>query len=236
MEIQGQEVLSLQVALRHSTHLSIGWHHHEILRPKRDFLQMQLQEPECFLVHKWLVSWETRLVISRFLREISTRRSMSKSGTKKDYLSHYLRSPVKSTFKHLCKQTPLWCVVMSKMPQKPWRSRWPQERDVEQSAPTHARHTHCTSRQLGTTADQRYDVPRGWLQDACQMARVHWGTNCKGFVAREVHTMEPTGRQTSTKSAWEVVQKLLSDKHQSTMIHNFGNPLGIPCLSCTALT
>jgi hypothetical protein len=76
------------------------------------------------------------------------------------------------------------------MPQESWRSRWPQERDVEQSAPTHARHTHCTSRQLGTTAERRHDVPRDWLPDACQMARVHWGTRCNDFVARKVRTME----------------------------------------------
>ncbi len=65
-------------------------------------------------------------------------------------------------------------------PQEPQRSRWPGERDA------HSPHTHCTSRQLGTTADQRYDVPRDWLQDACQMARVHWGTCCKGFRSKEV--------------------------------------------------
>ncbi len=35
--------------------------------------------------------------------------------------------------------------------------------------------------------------------------------------------------QTSAKSTWEVVQKLSSDKQQSTLIHEFGNPLGIPC-------
>jgi hypothetical protein len=88
-------------------------------------------------------------------------------------------------FKCLCKQTPLWLVVMSKMPQEPWRSRWPQERDVEQSAPTHAHHTHCACNQLGTMANRRYDVPRDWLRDACQMARVHWGTRCKGFCCKE---------------------------------------------------
>ncbi len=138
----------------------------------------------CFLVHEWQVSEETRLVISRLLREISTRGSTSESGTGKDYLLHYLRSPVKSTFKHLYKQTPLWHVVMWKTPQDSWRSRWPQERDVEGSAPTQAHHTHCASRQLDTTADWRYDVPWDWLWDACQMARVHWGTCCEGLCSK----------------------------------------------------
>jgi hypothetical protein len=138
-----------------------------------------------FLVHKWHISEETHLVILRLLCEISTRRSMSKSGTGKDYLLHYLRSPTKSTFKYLCKQTPLWPILMSKMPQEPWRSRWPQERDVEQSTPTHVRHTHYNSRQLGTTANQRCDIPWDWLWDTCQMARVRWGNHCKGFHCME---------------------------------------------------
>ncbi len=185
VEIQGQEVLSLQDTLRCSTHLSIRWRHCKILRPTRDFLQMHLQEPECFLVHKWCFSEDTHLVISRLLRDISTRRFTSKSSTGKDYLLRYLRSPAKSTFKRLCKQTPLWLIIMKKEPQEPQRIRRPQERDVEQSALTHACHTHCASRQSGTTADRRYDIPRDWLWDACQMARVHWGTRCKGFCSKE---------------------------------------------------
>ncbi len=51
-----------------------------------------------FLVHEWCISEETFLVISRLLRQIFTRGSMSKSGTVKDYLSR-LRSSAKSTFK-----------------------------------------------------------------------------------------------------------------------------------------
>ncbi len=49
VEIQGQEVLSLQDALRCSTHLSIRWPHRKIFRPTRDFLQTHLQEPDFFL-------------------------------------------------------------------------------------------------------------------------------------------------------------------------------------------
>jgi hypothetical protein len=66
-------------------------------------------------------------------------------------------------------------------PQEPWRSRWLQERNAKQSVPNHVHHTHCASRQLGTTADQRYDVPRYWLWDACQLAKVCWGTRCEWF-------------------------------------------------------
>jgi hypothetical protein len=83
-----------------------------------------------------------------------------------------------------------------KKPQEPWRSRWLRERDVEQSAPTYARHTHCASRLLSTTANQRCDVPWDWLWDACQMARVHWGTRCKGFCCKEDphHCMKRSAR------------------------------------------
>ncbi len=72
---------------------------------------------------------------------------------------------------------------MRKEPQEPWRTRRPQERDIEQSAPTHARHTHCAFRRLGTTANQRYDVPWDWLWEACQVARVCWGTHCEKFCS-----------------------------------------------------
>jgi hypothetical protein len=48
--------------------------------------------------------------------------------------------------------------------------------------------------------------------------------------------MEPAGMQSGAKSTWEVVQKLSSDKQQSTFIHEFGNPLGIPFPGCTTLT
>ncbi len=118
MEIQRQEVLSLRDALCCSTHPSIRWRHCKILRPTRDFLQMHLQEQDFFgsqVTH----FKETRLVILRLLREISTRKSTSKSGTGKDFLSRHLRSLAKSTFKRLCKQTPLWLVITRKSLRNP---------------------------------------------------------------------------------------------------------------------
>ncbi len=32
---------------------------------------------------------------------------------------------------------------------------------------------------------RRYDVPWDWLWDACNMARVRWGSRCKGFCSEE---------------------------------------------------
>ncbi len=77
----------------------------------------------------------------------------------------------------------MWCHEHN--PQEPQRSRLPWERDTEQSALTHAHHTLCTSRQLGTTVNRRYDVSQDWLWDAWQLARVSWGTRCKGFCSKE---------------------------------------------------
>ncbi len=97
----------------------------------------------------------------------------------------FLEESRKEYLKHLCKQTPLWLVIMRKSLRNPQEQADRKKRDVEQSAPTHLCHTHCTSRQLGTTADRRCDVPRNWLWEACHMARVRRGTRCKGFCSEE---------------------------------------------------
>ncbi len=84
---------------------------------------------------------------------------------------------------------------------------------------------------LGTDFEKRAKW-QGYIEEA----------TAKDFIAKKVRTLkltkckEPAGTQSSAKSAWEVVQKLLSDKQQSTFIHKFGNSLGIPFPSCTALT
>ncbi len=59
------------------------------------------------------------------------------------------------------------------------------ERDAEWSAPTIVRHIHSASVPLGMTVDQRYDVPKDWLWDACHIAVVRWGFRCKGFCSKE---------------------------------------------------
>ncbi len=106
----------------------------------------------------------------------------------------FLEESRKKYLMRLCKQTLLWLVIMRKSLRNPEEQADHKKRDVEQSAPTHARHTHCASRQLGTTADRWCDVPWDWLQKACHMdmARVRWGTRCKGFCSKEGphHRME----------------------------------------------
>ncbi len=109
---------------------------------------------------------------------------MSKSGTRKNYLWR-LRSSVTSTFKCLIKDCLLWRDVMSTT------LRNPEDQDGRKKGmlSNQPRLTRVTPTlllgNLGTTTNGRYDVPQDWLQDACQMARVHLGTCCKGFCSKE---------------------------------------------------
>ncbi len=60
---------------------------------------------------------------------------------------------------------------------------------------------------------QRCDVPRDWLWDACHMAGVRWGSHCKGFCSMEgPHYCFMGSPRNMTIN----------------LIHEFGNPLGIP--------
>ncbi len=97
----------------------------------------------------------------------------------------FLEESRKEYLKRLCKQTLLWLVVMKKSLRNPEEQADHKKRDVEQSALTHVRHTHCASSELGTTANRRCDVPRDWLWEACHMARICWGTRCKRFCSKE---------------------------------------------------
>jgi hypothetical protein len=122
-------------------------------------------------------------------------------------------------------------------PQVP--QRWPQERDAEWLAPTNTRHTHCAPRQLGTTANRRYDVPRDWLWDACHMAGVCWGSRCEGFRSDKGphYRIEQSARNPPER---DQVQIALGNHPEAVigqvtinLIHKFGNPLRIPYPSCT---
>ncbi len=138
-----------------------------------------------FLVHEWRISEETHLFIWRLLNEIFNEGVYKQKWCWKGLLIALLEESQEGYLQvSLHADSTLTCCHEQK-PQEPWRSRWPWERNVERSALTHARHTHCASRQLGTTADRRYDVPWDWLQEAWQMTRVCWGTRCKGFCSKE---------------------------------------------------
>jgi hypothetical protein len=118
VEFQGQEVLSLWDALCPSTRESIMWRHCKNYTLWANSFERTYKNQKIFLVHEWCISEETSLVISRLLCANSTRRSMSKSGTRKDYLLR-LRSSATNTFKCLIKDSPLWRGIISTNLKKP---------------------------------------------------------------------------------------------------------------------
>ncbi len=111
-KLQGQKVLSLRDTLCWSTCERKRWRHCKNSALCATSYRRTYKNQIIFLVHEWCVSYETSLVKLRLLHPFSTSKSKSKSGTRKDYLSR-LRSPTKSTFKCLFKDTLLWHVVMS---------------------------------------------------------------------------------------------------------------------------
>jgi hypothetical protein len=173
---------------------------------------------------------------------ISTRRSTSKGGTGNGLLIMFLEESRKEYLKRLCKQTPLLLVVMSRSLRNPEEQDDHKKRDVEQSALTHAHHTHCASRQLGTTADRSttflgtdFEKRAIWQGSVEEPA-------AKDFVARKVCTIKWNEVQGTIWNAIKCKERLRSCPaavvRQATinLIHEFGNPFGIPFPSCTALT
>ncbi len=198
---------------------------------------MHLQEPEFFLVHELGVSQETHLIqvlapTSLFLwgsqkrKQYQERTSLCTWGVWQRALQ--VSHPGYSAL--------MWCDELK--PQEPWRR---QERDAEWSAPANAHHIHGTSVSLGMTVTQRYDVPRDWLWDACHMAGVHWGTHCKGFFSKEGphYCFEQSARNPLEHDQVQIALGNYPDavigQVTINLIHEFGNPLRIPCPSSIAL-
>ncbi len=98
-------------------------------------------------------------------------------------------------------------------PQEPQRSSWLQEKDAEQPALTNARHTHCASRQLGTTKTCQCDHASLWRWRPWCRPLYGEASHCKGILSKDalLHLAkheEPTGTGSSANSAWEIIQKL----------------------------
>ncbi len=116
------------------------------------------------------------------------------------------------------------------------------KRNIEQSALTHVRHTHCASRQLGTTAKQSTTFfGTDFEKHAIWQGSVE-GPTAKDFVASKVHTIEWNKVLGTSWNTIRCKERLRSCPaavvKQATinLTHKFGNPLGIPVLGCTALT
>ncbi len=185
---------------------------------------MHLQEPEIlFLVHEWRISEETRLVISRLLCEFLWGDLWVKVVPETDYLSRFWMSPARVPQVSLQEKTLLWLVVRSRSLRIPEEQDDRKKRDVEQSAPTHARPTHCTPMQLGTTADRSKMFLGTDFKKCAKWQGSIEEPAAKDFAASKVRTInqmkckEPAGMQSGAKSSWEVVWQLSSEKQQSTL-------------------
>ncbi len=115
------------------------------------------------------------------------------------------------------------------------------KRGIEQSALTHVHHTHCTSRQLGTTANRStMFLGTDFKKRAIWQGSVEEHA-AKDFVARKVCTIEWNKVLGTSWNTIRCKEHLRSHPaavvRQATinLIHKFGNPLGIPVPGCTAL-
>ncbi len=188
---RGLEVLSLQDSPRSSTHEGVPrWRH-------RKFYDLRATSYRCTYKSKKFFFWFTsdafwkRPISSyqdsyvNFYEEIYERRWYRKRTTypvSGGVMQEYL--------KRLYKQTALWLIIRSRSLRIPEEQDERKKRDVEQSAPTHARHTRCASRQMGNTAD-RSTMFLGTDFEK----RVIWQGSveepaAKDFLARKVHTIE----------------------------------------------
>ncbi len=172
----------------------------------------------------------------------SKRRSTSEGGTKNGLLIAFLEESRKEYLKRLCKLAPLWLVIMSRSLRNPEEQDDCKKRDIEQSAPTHTHHTHCTPMQLVTTADRSTTfLGTDFEKRAIWQGSVE-ETTAKDFVSRKVRTIEWNEVLGTSWNAIRCKERLRSCPaavvRQATinLIHEDGNPLGIPIPGCTALT
>ncbi len=173
---------------------------------------------------------------------ISTRRSTSEDGTGNGLLIAFLEESHEEYLKRLCKQTPLWLVIRSRSLRIPKEQDDRKKRDVEQSAPTHACHTHCIPMQLGTTTNRSTTfLGTDFKKRAIWQGSVEEPA-AKDFVARKIRTIEWNKVLGTSWNAIRCKERLRSHpaavvrQATITLTHKFRNPLGIPVPGCTALT
>jgi hypothetical protein len=175
------------------------------LRLTRDFLQTHLQEPDFFWFMSNVFLKRPILLNNWLLHPFSTRKPHAKAVPKKDYFTHLT---LKKRKKGTLSDQPRLSHVTSTALLCHWE--WQLLEDM---------------RSLGT------DFRQGYIEEPA----------AKDFVARNARTIALSKAQGThwniikLESRLGIVQKLSYDKWQSTFIHKFGNPLGIPYPSCTAL-
>ncbi len=218
------------------------WHHHKFYALRATSYRRTYKSQNSFFGSR----------VMRFVRDpschietptwIFMRRSTSKGGTRNGLLIAFLEESRKEYLKRLCKQTPLWLVVMSRSLRNPEEQDDRKKRDVEQSAPNHVCHTHCIPIQLGTTANRSTMFLRTDFEKRAIWQGSIEEPAAKDFVARKVRTIEWNEVLGTSWNAIRCKERLRSHPaaviRQATinLIHEVGNPLGNPVPGCTALT
>ncbi len=190
-KFQGLEVLSFQDSLWSSTHEGVPrWCHRKFYALGTTSYRRTYKSQKFFF---WFTSdaFCKRPMSSyrdshmNFFKEIFKQRWYRKrttycvsGGVTQEYL------------KCLYRQTPLWLVIRSRSLRIQKEQDDRKKRDIEQSAPTHARHTHCASNQLGTTADRSMTfLGTDFKKRAIWQGSVEEPA-AKDFVARKVCTIK----------------------------------------------
>ncbi len=115
---------------------------------------------------------------------ISTRRSTSKGGAGNGLHIAFLEESCMSTSSvstgRLCSDLTSGAEASGSQ-----KTRWPQEKGRGAISPDSCASHPLHSYAVGYYSQLKYDVPRDWLWEACHMARVCWGTCCKGFRSKK---------------------------------------------------
>ncbi len=127
---------------------------------------------------------ETRLSISRLLREVLRGDIRAKVVPETDYLTHFWRSHAWVPQGSQQADSALTCCQEQK-PQEPRRTRWLQEMGHGAISPNSGASHPLHSYAVGYYSRSKYDVPWDWLREACHTERVRWKARCEGFCSKE---------------------------------------------------
>ncbi len=177
-------MLSLQDSPRSSTHEGVPrWRHHKFYALRATSYRCTYKSRKFFF---WFTSdaFRKRPILSyqdsyvNSYEEIYERRWYQKRTT---YCIYW--GVTQEYLKRLYRQTPLWLIVRSrslKIPEEQEDYKTQEKGRWEISSNSHASHP-LRSYADGYYSRLKYDVPWDWLREVCHMARVRWGTRCKGF-------------------------------------------------------
>jgi hypothetical protein len=224
MEIEGQEVLSLQDTLHCSTHLNIKWHHCKISAlhatnfgctyknqifswfMSDKFLKIPISSYWDSYVHSLWGGLRAKVVPERTTYRVTW-------GVPR-------RVPSSVSSSRLHSDAPSWAKCL--------RNSEDQDDRKKGTLSNQPRLTRITPTVLlGSWVLQPIKdmtSPWDWLQNACQIARVRWGTRCKGFNFKEGphYCIEQSARN---PLECKQVQRALGESSRSCRQTNNNQPL-----------